>query len=133
MNENPKCCTKERGRDASDNNNGKTKTLCPFMSRVLVLRSKAEFHTVDCAKEKCELWKGKCTMGSKASASYRWVAVMDTYTCGQCAAHHDLIFDQSQINALSLDELPPLHGKDASHPFVCRCVIKKVNQSNDEN
>ncbi len=103
----------------------KTKTLCPFMSRVLVLQSKAEFHTVDCAKEKCELWKGRCTVGSKAIASYRWVAVMDEFTCGHCAAHHDTVFDRSQLSELSPDGLPPLHGKDESHPLACRCVIEE--------
>lgn len=113
----------------------KVKTFCPFMSRVLVLQSKAELHTVDCAKEACELWideEGRCAMGSKATkktVSYRWVAVCDEFTCDGCAALHDTVFDQSQINALSTDGLlPPLHDKDDDHPLACRCVMEEVKR-----
>lgn len=115
------------------------KRLCPFMSRVIVLQSKAEFHTVACGKETCELWvreEDRCAMGSKATKTkktvfYRWVAVMDMYTCDECKARHNTIFDQSQINALSTDGLlPPLHDED-DHLLACRCVIEKVNDEKD--
>jgi len=109
----------------------KNKTICPFMSHVLVLQSKAELHTVDCAKETCELWNNGCTMRSKTTETtelYRWVAVMDEFTCNECAALHGMTFNLSQKNVLLH---PPLHDEDGKHSCACRCSIEKVNDDED--
>lgn len=72
--------------------------------------------------------KSKCVKGTTAKddkrKTHKWVAVLDDLTCEECRALHGVVYDQETDKF----RRPPLHGKDAEHPYRCRCVLEEIKE-----